>query len=240
VSKLEGFTLKYHRRLLIILLIILVLLFIAVNRQGLSLPGSKSPQNHFTTSKVENIPSPVESIPVDQLTTPDLILLGARQEAKNRTLYDASYQVIAYPAGDVSPDRGACTDVVIRAFRNAGIDLQQLIHEDMQQDFSNYPTNWGLNAPDPNIDHRRVPNQVTFLKHYGQKLSLDPVQYPEDWKWGDVVYWRFANGDEHCGIVSDRLGSDNLPLVIHNAGVCREENALLRWEVTGHYRYPSQ
>jgi uncharacterized protein YijF (DUF1287 family) len=145
-----------------------------------------------------------------------------------------------YPGGDVDPGRGACTDVVIRAFRNAGIDLQQLIHEDMQSHFELYPQNWGLNEPDSNIDHRRVPNQATFLKRHGQALSLDPVRNPGDWKWGDVVYWRFPNGDEHCGIVSDRVSNNGIPLVIHNAGICTEENALLRWEITGHYRYPTQ
>jgi uncharacterized protein YijF (DUF1287 family) len=191
-------------------------------------------------SKINHIPSPVESIPEDQLTVPDLILLGARTEAKQGTLYDASYQLINYPDGDVAPDRGACTDVVIRAFRNAGLDLQQLIHEDMQNHFDIYPQNWGMKAPDANIDHRRVPNQVAFLKRYGETLSLDPFHDQEDWKWGDVVYWRFPNGDEHCGIISDRLAPHGIPLVIHNAGICTEENALLRWEITGHYRYPAR
>ena len=88
-------------------------------------------------------PSPVELIPEEERTTSDLILLGARQEVKNGTRYDASYEVISFPGGDISPDRGACTDVVIRAFRHAGIDLQQLIHEDMKEHFHLYPQKWG-------------------------------------------------------------------------------------------------
>lgn len=183
------------------------------------------------------IPSPVEQIPENELTTPDLVLLGAREEAKNKTIYDASYQNISYPGGDVDPKKGACTDVVIRAFRKAGIDLQQAIHEDMRANFDAYPANWGLTLPDPNIDHRRIPNQVCFFKRHGKSLSLDPVNNPEDWHWGDIVYWKFPNGDEHCGIVSDRTNKRGIPLVIHNAGICREEDALLRWEITGHYRY---
>lgn len=183
-------------------------------------------------------PSPVESIPADQLQIADLILLGARAEAKNATTYDASYQVMAYPGGDVAPDRGACTDVVIRAYRKAGIDLQALIHQDMLLHFGDYPQRWGLKSPDHNIDHRRVPNQITFFQRQGRSLALENYDDPRQWQWGDVVYWRFANGEEHCGIVSDRQTRDGIPLVIHNAGVCREEDALLRWKIIGHYRYP--
>ncbi|NLB18507.1 MAG: DUF1287 domain-containing protein, partial [Syntrophomonadaceae bacterium] len=149
-------------------------------------------------------PSPVEAIPKDELKTEDLILLGARQEAKQRIRYDASYASIDYPGGDVAPDRGACTDVVIRAFRNAGIDLQQLIHEDMKADFASYPSKWGLNSPDSNIDHRRVPNQIQYFKTHGKSLTLEVEGHLEEWKWGDVVYWRFPDGRDHCGIISDR------------------------------------
>jgi uncharacterized protein YijF (DUF1287 family) len=183
-------------------------------------------------------PSPVEEIPEEELTTADLILLGARREATNRTRYDAAYAVISYPGGDVPSDRGACTDVVIRAFRHVGIDLQQLIHEDMEKNFPLYPQKWGLDAPDPNIDHRRVPNQVCFFERYGLPLTLEVEGHLDEWQWGDIVYWRFPNGRDHCGIVSDRTKSDGTPLVIHNAGLAREEDCLLRWEITGHFRYP--
>ncbi len=182
--------------------------------------------------------SPVEEIPEEDLTTPDLILLGARREVHNATRYDASYVAMSYPGGDVSPDYGACTDVVVRAFRNAGIDLQQLIHKDMQDNFNIYPQNWALNGPDSNIDHRRVPNQVRFFERYGTALPLEVEDNLDQWQWGDVVYWRFADGRDHCGIISDRTRRDGVPLVIHNAGITKEEDCLLRWEITGHFRYP--
>ncbi len=184
-------------------------------------------------------PSPVEEIPEDELATADLILLGARQEAKNRTRYDAAYTAISYPGGDVTSDRGACTDVVVRAFRHAGIDLQQLIHEDMKKNFSLYPQKWGLGGPDPNIDHRRVPNQACFFERYGLPLTPEVEGHLEEWQWGDVVYWRFPNGRDHCGIISDRTNGDGIPLVIPNAGLAKEEDCLLRWEITGHFRYPA-
>lgn len=183
--------------------------------------------------------SPVEAIPEEERQVPDLILLGARREAQQGTRYDASYVSIDYPRGDVPSDRGACTDVVIRAFRNAGIDLQQLIHEDMKNNFDSYPRKWGLDGPDSNIDHRRVPNQIHFFKVHGKSLTLKVEGHLEDWKWGDVVYWRFSDGRDHCGIISDRTTRNGLPLVIHNAGLAREENSLRRWEIVGHYRYPT-
>lgn len=181
--------------------------------------------------------SPVEEIPEDELTVPDLILLGARAEVNGKTCYDASYVSISYPGGDVSSDVGACTDVVIRAFRNAGIDLQELIHEDMKENFNLYPKNWGLNTPDHNIDHRRVPNQICFLERYGTSLSTEVEGNLEQWQWGDVVYWRFSNGRDHCGIVSDLTRKDGIPLVIHNASITREEDCLLKWEIIGHFRF---
>ncbi len=186
-------------------------------------------------------PSPVEETPLEKRTVYDWVVIGARAEVTRRVTYDASYRSIDYPGGDVPPDRGACTDVVVRAFRRAGIDLQKLIHEDMQANFNLYPQNWGLNRPDPNIDHRRVPNQMKFFARHGQPLTLSVKE--EDlaaWQWGDVVYWRFPNGLEHCGIVSDRKNDQGVPLVIHNAGVAREEDCLTRWEIIGHYRYPPE
>lgn len=185
------------------------------------------------------LPSPVEEIPEGERTTADLILLGARQEAVNKTSYDAAYATISYPGGDVPPDRGACTDVIVRAFRHAGLDLQQLIHEDMEKNFSLYPQRWGLKCPDSNIDHRRVPNQAFFFTRHGMQLTLEVEGHFDEWQWGDVVCWRFANGRDHCGIISDRTKSDGLPLVIHNAGQAKEEDCLLRWEITGHFRYPA-
>lgn len=218
------------------ILIVVVAIFII----GFGLTRFQTPGPFYSglPSQTVRPPSPVEQIPVDQLKTPDLILLGARAEAENATRYDASYQALAYPGGDVAPDRGACTDVVIRAYRRAGIDLQVLIHEDMKAHFNKYPQQWGLTAPDHNIDHRRVPNQMTYFKRYGQSLALNNHDDPQLWQWGDVVYWRFSNGLEHCGIVSDRRNEQGIPLVIHNASVCKEEEALLRWDIIGHYRYP--
>lgn len=181
--------------------------------------------------------SPAEKIDPEERVAADLILLGARQEVKNMIRYDASYQIIAYPCGDVDPAYGACTDTVVRAFRNAGIDLQQLIHDDMAANFDLYPDRWGLTAPDPNIDHRRVPNQMQFLKRFGQGLTLETSDSSQ-WQWGDVVYWRFSNGDEHCGVISDKTTASGRPLVIHNASITKEEDCLKRWKIIGHYRYP--
>ena len=215
---------------LTLLIIAFLLLAVYIFLPDIELPNSGSGQLLHQLS-------PVEKIDPSDRAAADLILLGARQEVRNMTRYDASYQIIDYPQGDVDADQGACTDTVIRAFRNAGIDLQQLIHEDMADNFGLYPDNWGLTAPDTNIDHRRVPNQMQFFKRFGQELTVKTTE-SNQWQWGDVVYWRFANGDEHCGIISDKTTMSGWPLVIHNAGITREEDCLKRWEIIGHYRYP--
>ncbi|MEW5784163.1 MAG: DUF1287 domain-containing protein [Bacillota bacterium] len=184
-------------------------------------------------------PSPVELIPLEQRNTYDLILLEAREEVRKGVRYDASYQTLSYPGGDVDPGRGACTDVIVRALRGVGYDLQVLIYEDMSDNFHLYPQLWGLEKPDPNIDHRRTQNQIIFLKRFGQEL---PTAVSDDnksaWRHGDLVYWLLPDGQQHTGIISDRTNTAGIPLVIHNAGVAREEDCLLRWTIIGHFRFP--
>jgi len=177
--------------------------------------------------------------PQESATPASLILLGARMCARKAARYDASYRTISYPMGDVPDDQGACTDVIVRSLRAAGIDLQQLIHEDMLRNFSTYPNTWGLSAPDPNIDHRRAPNQMCYLRRHWQELPTraDPSG-PDHWLPGDLVYWHLPSGFLHCGVVSDRIGASGLPMVIHNLSVCKEEDCLGRWKIIAHFRYP--
>lgn len=162
---------------------------------------------------------------------------AARQQTLSPVTYDGSYVRIAYPLGDVPADRGVCTDVVIRAYRAIGIDLQVLVHEDMRADFDRYPQLWGLRKPDTNIDHRRVPNLQTFLERAAAKVGGNAAFLP-----GDLVTWMLPGNLPHIGIVSDRhaAGTDR-PLVIHNIGAGpREEDMLHAYPVTGHYRYRVQ
>lgn len=167
------------------------------------------------------------------------IVEGARLEAKNKTLYHNSYIRIPYPMGDVPSRIGVCTDVIIRAFRHAGIDLQELIHKDMASNFNKYPQLWGLKGPDTNIDHRRTPNQMTFFRRKGLSLTLDVNSDTlKDWRPGDIVYWRLPNGLLHCGILTDKRNSQGIPYVVHNLGVSTEEDCLTTWEIIGHFRYP--
>ena len=168
-------------------------------------------------------------------TPAEKIVQGAQAQLVNPAKYDASYRSIKYPGGDVPKTRGACTDVLIRAFRNAGYDLQKLIHEDMGK--VKYPGYTGLR--DKNIDHRRVRNQAHFFKRHGKSLTLktDRVSLSE-WKPGDVVCWKLDNGLDHTGIISDRKSRMGKPLVIHNIWQTAEEDVLTKWKIVGHYRYP--
>lgn len=152
------------------------------------------------------------------------------------TLYDPAYVRLKYPGGDVSIERGVCTDVVIRALRDSlKLDLQKLVHEDMKAAFTKYPTQWGLKKPDPNIDHRRVPNLATYFerKGYSVAVSLNPGDYLP----GDLVTCTVGGKLPHIMIVSDKTTTAGIPLVIHNIGDgAREENRLFDFPITGHYR----
>ncbi len=129
-----------------------------------------------------------------------------------------------------------CSDVVIRAFRAIGIDLQQELHRDMKRHFAAYPRNWGLSAPDPNIDHRRVPNLATWFTRQGHALTVSDE--PANYQPGDVVAWTLGNGRPHIGIVSGNRSYDGArPLVIHNIGWgAQEEDVLFDYRITGHFR----
>ncbi len=164
------------------------------------------------------------------------ILEGAERQVGVTVLYDGSYRRLAYPGGDVPLERGVCTDVVVRAYRNAGIDLQVLVHEDLRRAFAAYPRSWGMRGPDRNIDHRRVPNLATFFARHGAALPV--TREAADYRPGDVVTWRLASGLPHVGIVSARVAGGR-PLVIHNVGAGTVfEDFLFANPVTGHYRYP--
>ncbi|MFZ5841989.1 MAG: DUF1287 domain-containing protein [Pseudomonadota bacterium] len=156
---------------------------------------------------------------------------SARQQIGVTLIYDGRYQRLDYPNGDVPAERGVCTDVVIRAFRELGIDLQQRIHEDMQQAWQSYPKLWGLTRPDRNIDHRRVPNMAHYFQRQGWKLTTNADYLP-----GDLVTWMLPGNLPHIGIVSEKkIG--NRPLIIHNIGAgVVEEDMLTRFPVTGHFR----
>lgn len=151
--------------------------------------------------------------------------------------YDPTYFTIPYPNGDVPPDRGVCTDVVIRAYRKLGIDLQKEVHEDMKANFSLYPKNWGLKKPDTNIDHRRVPNLMTYFSRFGAALKKSTD--PNDYKPGDIVTWNLGGGIGHIGIVIDKKSDDNQRyLVVHNIGRGQEiSDCLFQFLITGHYRF---
>jgi len=176
----------------------------------------------------------------DPRTAAGKIVNGAKAEAIRQVRYDPSYVPIPYPNGDVPKDQGACTDVIVRALRNAGYDLQKLIHEDMTAHFAAYPRNWGLSAPDSNIDHRRVPNQIAYMKRHGLELPKSTTgEAAKSWRAGDLVYWNLTPGVTHCGVISDERNEDGLPLVIHNIGpVASQQDCLTSWPIIGHFRYP--
>lgn len=168
----------------------------------------------------------------------DLVCLAqaARSQVGVTLHYDPAYTRLAYPLGDVPIERGVCTDVVIRAYRQFDIDLQQRVHEDMRAHFDRYPKNWGLKRPDRNIDHRRVPNLATFFARHGTRLAIDLAD--DQWQAGDLVIWRLSSGVPHIGIVSERRSATGRPLMLHNIGLgTREEDVLHAYTITEAFRY---
>ena len=164
-------------------------------------------------------------------------LIGAARGQIGVTLrYDAAYTVIPFPNGDVPREKGVCTDVVIRAYRDAfGLDLQVLVNQDMRAAFDAYPRIWGLDHPDPSIDHRRVPNLRIWLARKGASLPIP--QGPSGWRPGDIFTSGVGNRGTHIGLVSDHEGAEG-PLIIHNIGRGAQEEDMLRaLPITGRYRW---
>lgn len=152
-------------------------------------------------------------------------------------VYDPAYVSLRYPGGDVPMERGVCCDVVIRALRRNGIDLQQLVHQDMKAHFSAYPQNWGLKTTDKNIDHRRVPNLMKFFSRKGKSLPVS--EHDADYRPGDFVTWMLPGNLPHIGIIAaEKVSGADRPLVIHNIGSGAQcEDVLRAFKITGHYRW---
>ena len=166
------------------------------------------------------------------------LVTAVRGQVGVTLIYDAAYSRLDYPGGDVPRERGVCTDVIVRAYRDAlDLDLQVLVHEDMRRAFSAYPPLWGLKKTDRNIDHRRVPNLQAFFKRAGAALPVS--ENAADYRPGDIVSQMLPGNLPHIGIVVDERTDDGVrPLVVHNIGAgARLEDVLFAYPVTGHYRY---
>lgn len=151
--------------------------------------------------------------------------------------YDPGYFTISYPNGDIPGDKGVCTDVLIRAYRKVGVDLQKEVHEDMKVNFNAYPKLWGLSRPDKNIDHRRVPNLMAFFTRHG---IVKPITYhADDYKPGDIVCWNLGGSVTHIGLVVNKKSSDGLRnMIVHNIGGGQVlADCLFEYKIIGHFQY---
>jgi len=188
--------------------------------------------------------APAQGSAVETLTrrpisvTPQIkkVVDSAIEQTRQTVEYDPSYTKLEYPNGDVPLERGVCADVIVRAFRNAGVDLQKEVHEDMAKHFAAYPAKWGARKPDSNIDHRRVPNLMTLFERWARSVPI--TRKPSDYNPGDVVAWELDNHLLHIGLVTDAIagGTPNY-LDVHNirAGAKIEE-VMMAWKIIGHYR----
>lgn len=179
----------------------------------------------YLLASVKPLPAPLQ-----------LIMQNLQYQMKQTKNYDPSYVALSYPNGDVPIETGVCADVVVRAFRANNIDLQKELHEDMSKYFSVYPNNWNLSQPDKNIDHRRVPNLMTFFERKGKAKPIANVA--DDFIAGDVVAWKLPNNLYHIGIVSDDVNELGIPIIVHNIGSgTKKADVLFSWKIIGHYRW---
>ncbi len=176
--------------------------------------------------------------PAHAVTTAQFLHAAAALENSN-VRFNSGYSRISYPMGDVPANEGVCADVVVRAYRGIGIDLQRLVHEDMARHFALYPKTWGMRAPDANIDHRRVLNLRVFFARHGTVLKIS--NNAADYKPGDLVTWNLdpRHSTPHIGIVMPRRTADGArPLILNNLGRGQiYEDILFTFKITGHYRY---
>jgi uncharacterized protein YijF (DUF1287 family) len=195
----------------------------------------------FALSALAAVPALAQTQPVTPTQQEFLRRLSAAaiERTHHVVRYNPAYVRIPYPGGDVPADTGVCTDEIIRAYRAVGVDLQKEVHEDIIQNFSAYPnkSRWLLSRPDPNIDHRRVPNLMVFFGRKGETLPVSSGA--EDYSPGDLVTWDLGGGVPHIGIVVDRKSPQTgRYLVVHNVGAGpKMEDVLFNWKITGHYRY---
>lgn len=163
--------------------------------------------------------------------------LAALELTKEKVVYDPSYFSISYPNGEIPKGKGVCTDVIIRAYRKIGVDLQKEVHEDMKTNFSKYPKLWGLKSTDKNIDHRRVPNLMTYFKR--QQAEKIISKNPKDYLPGDIVAWNLGGAITHIGIVVHKKSLDKKRnLIVHNIGSGQVlEDCLFSYKIIGHYRF---
>ncbi len=175
----------------------------------------------------------------DSQTPGHQLAAAALAHSREPVVFDNDYIRIPYPGGDVSPGKGNAADVVVRAFRRTGIDLQKEVHEDMAANFRAYPQLFGRSAADPNIDHRLAPNLRRFFERKAE--ALPNTRNPEDYQPGDIVVWSLADAETHIGIVVPGPGaSASEPWVVHHLAGNRMkwENVLFDFKIQAHFRYP--
>ena len=222
-----------RRLLLTAILVIVVIRLISVAACG------ARDRDAVASSKAAGQAAAVETLtrrPVSDTPQIKRIVDSAIEQTRLTFEYDPSYAKLDYPNGDVPIQRGVCADVIVRAFRNAGIDLQKEVHQDMTRNFSSYPAKWGARKPDSNIDHRRVPNLMTLFERKSRSLPI--TRKSADYSPGDVVAWELDNKLLHIGLVTDAVaGETQNYLVVHNIGAgARIEDVLMAWKIIGHYR----
>lgn len=167
----------------------------------------------------------------------DRLAASALQRTLTPVTFDKSYYEIDFPNGDISNDRGNRADVIVRAYRGVGVDLQEDVHNDMSSNFRRYPQIFNRKEADSNIDHRLIQNLERFFARNGDSLPVTTEAL--DYSVGDIVIWRLIDGTPHSGIVVPGPGAKHSEKwIVHNMNSTPLwEDRLFDYKVIGHYRY---
>ena len=180
----------------------------------------------------QTAPPAAPAPPVKKLTPFQRIVLG---DLQRQAAAPIGYRNGYYLGGEPPPNKGVCTDVVIRSFRAAGVDLQKAVTQDIRAHPGDYP----IARPDANIDHRRCRNLVVFFRRHARSLPIDGEK--ADWQAGDLVFWDTADKGkpDHVGVIANGRDAQNFPTVIHHwpGQPVAETDGLYGWTIRNHFRY---
>jgi uncharacterized protein YijF (DUF1287 family) len=180
-------------------------------------PGDRTELAALLATPRVSVAAAAKDADKDGIPDPLDVLIGAKKTVLNADDYTEGYVSMKYPGGDVPREMGVCTDVIVRAVRNAGIDLQKALHDDIRSAPRAYPMIKGAGNPD--IDQRRVATLLPYFKRHWEQHSAKLDDASDPLRPGDVIFmdtFPSRSGPDHIGILSDRVDDQGLPMVINN------------------------
>lgn len=253
---------KYRKRfnikhLLIIILVLVIVIAVIISVNQFSFKKEYQPPTalsdelpRFRLIDMDNIGITGDA-DKDGINDQEDIMLGAKKQLEKpaKVIHIEEGELNYFQGGDPPEGLAYCTDIIARAFLEAGFNLREMVYEDIKDNFDQYPIReiWGQTVPDPNIDYRRIQNLEIFFNRNAKDLDIlfnaSDEQNLNSWLPGDVVFFDMDRDgySDNVGIISDNTTRDGVPKVIYNyidPGYTVEKDILKEKIITGHYRFP--